>query len=88
MGITVKWKHRSNVPLKKEFIFNGGEVQVQVDHYVSTGGEPIVVTARLHNSDDIMKLCMVKDALDRAYPRNDKLLSMPYVPYARQDRVM
>lgn len=87
MSIRIKHQHSSRLPLRREFIFNGGEVHTQVDWYVA-GSEDIVVHARLHSSDDIMKLCMVKDALDRAYPDNDKLLDMPYVPYARQDRVM
>ena len=47
-----------------------------------------MVHARLNSSDDIMQLIMVKDALDREFPSYDKHLYMPYVPYARQDRVM
>jgi len=99
MSITVKYMGLDPIPLKT-FLFNGGEVGVKVEPLQEVlrgsrqailrgqGAISIVVDARLHSSDDIMRLCMVKDALDREFPSYKKMLHMPYVPYARQDRVM
>ncbi len=68
----------------KSFIFNGGEVSVDVQ--MVDFGEEYQLTANLRNSDDIMKLLLVTDAL-RQYENNGIHLYLPYVPYARQDRV-
>lgn len=43
------------------------------------------LVARIQTSDDLIALAMVKDILDRAYQSVD--LVIPYLPYARQDRV-
>lgn len=49
--------------------------------------EYITITCRIKSSDDIMKLLMATDALKRNGWKNIDLF-IPYVPYARQDRVM
>lgn len=67
-------------------VFKGGEVQVTVKTQVIA--EKFTIVAHLRNSDDIMKLLMTTDALRRAYPGLPVHLNMPYVPYARQDRVV
>lgn len=68
--------------------FPGGEV------HVSTNREPapeyfgaVAIVARLRNSDDVMALLVATDALRRTYPNARLVLKMPYIPYARQDRV-
>lgn len=48
---------------------------------------PVTITARLHSSDDLMTLFMATDAL-REEGIKDISLFLPFVPYARQDRVM
>ncbi len=74
--------------LMKDFTFSGGEVHVEL----ATGAEDndvteVTVMAYLKDAGGIMRLAMVKDACERQYPNAVIKLSMPYVPYARQDRV-
>ena len=61
-------------------VFNGGEV------HVKNVPEIDILFAKIRNSEDLMKLLLVTDAHKREYGHNFKLL-MPYIPYARQDRV-
>lgn len=85
MGLQV-YQERGLIPLSN-FLFSGGEVSVKLG--MLTGGM-VVIKAILTNSDDVMKLLMLTDAIRRASPnKNPEIhLSLPYVPYARQDRVM
>jgi len=68
-------------------IFPGGEVHIKVDNFhLRDFGSMAVLTCRPKHPSDIIKILMAKDALDRqGYTRVD--LVMPYIPYARQDRV-
>lgn len=61
------------------FKFSGGEI------HLKTGYKPIV-TAYLRNSDDIIELLLFANAMKQ---RGNliKQLEIPYIPYARQDRV-
>jgi ribose-phosphate pyrophosphokinase len=72
------------------FSFPGGEVGVKLDPtnllYVGTKAPYQTIRAHLRNSEDIMRLVMVKDALERLDKTPTRLL-LPYVPYGRQDRV-
>jgi len=65
-------------------IFPGGEVKVNI------GEQPTyfqaTILAHLFNSDDVMTLVMLVDAL-REVGVTKIRLTMPYLPYARQDRV-
>lgn len=45
------------------------------------------VMCRIQNSDDFMKLCLFTDAYKRVFDTLPKELIIPYIPYARQDRV-
>lgn len=74
----------------KVFDFPGGEVGVKIDigalgTLASAPSQTIV--ARMQNSRDFMALALVTDAL-RRIDRTPIELFMPYVPYARQDRIM
>lgn len=67
------------------FVFSGGEVHIKIK------GEPsckyITIFARANNSEDFIRIVMCHDALKRmGYEKIN--LFMPYVPYARQDKVM
>ncbi|MCB6182951.1 ribose-phosphate pyrophosphokinase-like domain-containing protein [Leeia sp. TBRC 13508] len=73
-----------NVPMQS-MVFPGGEVHVSVE--TVRFAKEIVTTALLTDSQQVMQLLMVKDAINRLYPLLPKRLVMPYVPYARQDRV-
>lgn len=74
----------------KTFMFPGGEVGVKLDahnlRYLSTKTDYQTITARLQNPVDVLNLIMLVDALKRFDPTPIRLF-MPYVPYARQDRV-
>ena len=73
----------------KEFIFPAGEVSVKLnatEYAYRSIEEPNVIVARIQNSDDLFKLANLKDALERL-DNNPINLFMPYLPYARQDRV-
>jgi len=67
--------------------FPGGEIHTTVkNNYNAEKYNNIEIFTLLKNSDDIMELLMATDAIKRLYnvPIN---LYMPYVPYARQDRI-
>jgi ribose-phosphate pyrophosphokinase len=67
----------------------GGEIHVNVFEFKSViqDNSKATVSANLRSSDDIMALLMFTDAIRRANPRIRLTLSIPYLPYARQDRV-
>ena len=67
----------------KKFVFSGGEVHVKLSEIE---GNKAVITHRLTNSDKIMELLLATDAL-RRIGYNKIALCIPYLPYARQDRV-
>ena len=68
--------------------FPGGEWHVRLtapdEAAVCTQFE---ISALIQNADHIMQLLMLTDALRRVAPDARLHLNMPYVPYARQDRV-
>jgi len=71
----------------KQFLFPGGEVGVRVGETKYFASKPHnTIVARLQNANDILELAMAVDAVRRTDPRPIRLF-MPYVPYARQDRV-
>jgi ribose-phosphate pyrophosphokinase len=73
-------------PLELKMLrFPGGEVHVTVE--LGVQADELQVNAHLPDSDAVMTLLMVTDALRRGYPGTSVALYMPYVPYARQDRV-
>jgi ribose-phosphate pyrophosphokinase len=67
------------------FVFSGGEVSVKVPPM--SPNTYCVIFALLKTSEDVMKLLLVKDALDQQMNTGSISLNMPYIPYARQDRV-
>ncbi len=76
----------------KVFTFPAGELGVKLDSTnllypnYSYNLPYQTITARLQNSNDIMELLLVTDALRRLDPRPISLV-LPWLPYARQDRV-
>lgn len=74
----------SNSEIKYESgTFPGGEIRVKVATHGYVG---VHIKAHLFNSDDIMTLVMLVDALRERGVEKIRL-TMPYIPYARQDRV-
>lgn len=69
--------------------FPAGELSIKLNGCVANKQQwatGIQIKAIIKSSDDILALVMLTDALRRRYDLPIKL-SMPYIPYARQDRV-
>lgn len=88
------FRNNKEVPFKS-FIFPAGEVSVKIDtnstSFVAKTGiwapvEKQTILARLKNSNDILELIMLTDALRRIDNTPINLI-IPKVPYAQQDRV-
>ena len=71
------------VELKK---FAGGECHVKFLTEINEG-DNVRINTRLNSSDDVMNLCLAIDALRNMYVNYIEVF-IPYIPYARQDRVM
>lgn len=67
------------------FNFSGGECHVSISE-IAIGPETEIL-ALLYNSDDVMCLLMTVDAIRRKDLATKIHLTIPYFPYARQDRV-
>jgi len=68
------------------FKFNGGELHIKLNNRIDySNTDKVVITNRFNSSDDIMKVLIAKEALERKGVKNFDLI-MPYIPYARQDR--
>lgn len=66
--------------------FAGGENHVRFLTHFSES-ERFLIHTRLNSSDDLMTLCLAVDALRNMGVEHIEVF-IPYVPYARQDRVM
>jgi|9_EtaG_2_1085328.scaffolds.fasta_scaffold00281_14 ribose-phosphate pyrophosphokinase len=69
----------------KSFNFSAGECHVTVKHVEINGVTNIM--AKLHDSNSIMQLLMTVDAVRNINNETKIELTIPYFPYARQDRV-
>jgi ribose-phosphate pyrophosphokinase len=72
------------------FVFPGGESQVTVPAELQQIVQDLAqvrIHALLKSANDVMQLLLLTDALRRLNPCLVLHLDMPYVPYARQDRV-
>lgn len=69
----------------KKWNFSGGEVGFKIEPRLYQARYAKIV-AHLRSSHDVMELLMATDALKRQSAAEIDLV-MPYVPYARQDRV-
>ena len=67
------------------FQFSGGEWHVKIRGCNLDSSESVLITNRFNSTDDLMKVLLVKDALELSGFKRFELI-MPYVPYARQDR--
>jgi ribose-phosphate pyrophosphokinase len=74
----------------KTFVFSGGEVQVKLGEYPFRGfPNALRLEAHITNSNDFMELALAVDAIRRRHGSHVELyLTLPYLPYARQDRAM
>jgi ribose-phosphate pyrophosphokinase len=86
--IQLKFGSQSFKPFPvKSLTFSGGEIHVNLEQNSFGVGGDIYIYARITSASDAMELFMVTDALKRMYPESALILIMPYIPYARQDRV-
>lgn len=71
------------------FNFFAGEVQVRIDpiEAFDRSKDAILIEAFLRSSDDIFRLLLVTDALRCMLGEVSISVSLPYLPYGRQDRV-
>lgn len=67
------------------FVFSGGEVHIKITGKPRT--DRIRIVCRINNSEDLMRLILCVDALRRMNIHYIETF-IPYIPYARQDRVM
>ncbi|WP_454675233.1 ribose-phosphate diphosphokinase [Achromobacter pestifer] len=84
----VEGKRQRDTPAA--FVFPGGESQVTVPPALraqADAASEFRIHALLKSANDVMQLLMLTDALRRLNPAVPVHLDMPYVPYARQDRV-
>jgi ribose-phosphate pyrophosphokinase len=65
-------------------MFPAGEVYIKTN--VPLGTKTVRINSRAKNSDDIVKILMACDSLQRQGARYIELF-LPYLPYSRQDRV-
>lgn len=67
------------------FTFPGGERHIKIANalYIYS----VHITSIIHNSDDIIDLLLGVDAVRRELDNPKITLEIPYLPYARQDRV-
>jgi len=70
---------------KKTFQFSAGETQVRLSA-IPEGTEKISVTADIHNSQTLVELLLTLDAINRLEYLGPVELTLPYLPYSRQDR--
>lgn len=71
----------------ESLVFPGGEVQIRVQAAKVEPADKLRITALLNNSQAIMELLLLTDALKRVAKGAPIELVCPYFPYARQDRV-
>jgi len=72
------------------FLFPAGEIGIKLDkqNYKFWDNQDFyVIDAHVRDSNGIMRIAMVQDAIRRLDNKAKIKLYMPYVPYARQDRV-
>lgn len=79
-------KVRNIKALVHQQTFPGGEVMIRLNQKFNHT-DKVEVIAHLKNSEDVMALLLTVDAVRREDSSVSISLSLPYVPYARQDRV-
>lgn len=66
--------------------FYGGEMHIKLNNNIDYSNiEKVIITNRFKDGNDIIKVLIAKDALQRKGVKVFDLI-MPYIPYARQDR--
>jgi ribose-phosphate pyrophosphokinase len=88
---SIIYEHKGRIYFPNRMVFSGGEVNVRLpleNPKTSTSfDETITLSAYIKSTNDVMELLLVTDAVRRRHPKSPIKLFMPYLPYARQDRV-
>lgn len=71
----------------EKFVFNGGEVNIKIKSAPGGVYGGIAITHRIKTSDNLMEVLLAKDAIENMFGNIPVTLFIPYLPYARQDRV-
>ncbi len=84
MPITLIDAHKNT--LKIDFVqFSGGERHVQLGDFKSR--DEFILRANLRGASDVFDLLLTADALNQKFENCELNIEIPYLPYARQDRV-
>lgn len=75
----------------KSFLFSGGEVSVkltpEMTSFTPNLNDSFKITAHVFNSNQLLEVVFLVDAIRQTYGDVSIELFIPYLPYARQDRV-
>ena len=74
-----------NQKMLETFVFPGGECHVRINP--SDINDTAEILAYLEHSNAVLQLLLAVDAIRRVNPNTAINLTIPYFPYARQDRV-
>lgn len=75
------------IPVKHS-VFPGGEVYTKIDAYEDNRFNRFTIKSNIRTSNDVISLLMLTDAVRRKFAYDVEIvLELPYLPYARQDRV-
>lgn len=85
----IRYSINAVVQTVQEFKFPAGEVGVKLNptNFYPERVDKVKISATLRSSDEIMALLLAIDSVKRVYTGAVIYLSIPYLPYARQDRV-
>jgi ribose-phosphate pyrophosphokinase len=83
--VTVETEGGLGYVQRKTFQFSAGETQVRLSA-IPEGTEKVLVTADIHNSQTLVELLLTLDAINRLEYLGPVELTLPYLPYSRQDR--
>lgn len=87
MSITITTNLNDTIQLET-LGFSGGERHVQLSNLPIDMPMFVSIKAALNSTDDLLDLLLIDNALENHYGQQVKLrLEIPYLPYARQDRV-
>ena len=80
---------KTNKEIKHTVIgFSGGERHVQLGGITSIDIKEVILRANVNNSEQLVDVLLIENALRHKYGNGLKVhLELPYLPYARQDRV-
>ncbi len=76
----------AKLPFEK-FKFSGGEVHLKLGNGIGVSNH-VLISHRLNSSDNLMELLLAADAIRRKCEDATISAYIPYLPYARQDKVM